>query len=80
MSRAGDAGVVVADGLLALAGELGVVEVEPGLDDYYRENVIGGLDAFTVVAQDLTSFADAVMRKLLIEVASAPRSGGRSAS
>jgi len=58
---------------------LPIVEVEPGLDQYYRENVIGGLSAFTVVAQDLTSFADAVMRKLLTEVASAPRSGGRAA-
>ena len=55
---------------------LPIIEVEPGLDEYYRNNVIGGVDAFTVVAQDLTSFADAVMRKLLIEVASVPRSGG----
>ena len=31
MSRGGYARVVVADGLLALAGELGVVEVQPGL-------------------------------------------------
>ena len=56
---------------------LPILEVEPGLDDYYRANVIGGVDAFTVVAQDLSSFADAVMRKLLIEVASAPRARGR---
>jgi hypothetical protein len=53
---------------------LPIVEVEPSLDEYYRNNVIGGVDAFTVVAQDLSSFADAVMRKLLIEVASVPRS------
>jgi hypothetical protein len=58
---------------------LPIVEVEPSLGDYYRNNVIGGRDAFTVVAQNLTSFADAVMRKLLIEVASAPRSRGRAA-
>ena len=57
---------------------LPIVEVEPGLDAYYRENVIGGRDAFTIVAQNLGSFADAVMRKLLIEVASAPRSGRRA--
>jgi hypothetical protein len=31
MSRAGDARVVVADGLIAVTGELGVVEVKPGL-------------------------------------------------
>ena len=50
---------------------LPILEMEPGLDEYYRAIVIGGVDAFTVVAQDLGSFADAVMRKLLIEVASA---------
>ena len=31
---------------------LPIVEVEPGLDDYYRRNVIGGPGAFVVVARD----------------------------
>lgn len=48
--------------------------VEPGLDEYYRDNVIGGRNAFTMPAKDQSSFADAVMRKLLTEVAmSVPR-------
>jgi hypothetical protein len=48
---------------------LPIVEVEPGLDDYYRRNVIGGPDAFVVVARDIGAFAEAVLRKLLVEVA-----------
>jgi hypothetical protein len=48
---------------------LPIVEVEPGLDDYYRRNVIGGPGAFVVVARDIDAFADAVLRKLLVEVA-----------
>jgi hypothetical protein len=48
---------------------LPIVEVEPDLEAYYRENVIGGPDAFVVVARDTGSFGEAVLRKLLVEVA-----------
>jgi hypothetical protein len=48
---------------------LPIVEVEPGLDDYYRRNVIGGHGAFVVVARDIDAFAEAILRKLLVEVA-----------
>jgi hypothetical protein len=48
---------------------LPIVEVEPDLEKYYRENVIGGSDAFVVVARDTASFGQAVLRKLLVEVA-----------
>jgi len=48
---------------------LPIIEVEPGLDDYYRRNVIGGPGAFVVVARDIDAFAEAVLRKLLVEVA-----------
>jgi uncharacterized protein DUF1194 len=48
---------------------LPIVEVEPELETYYRENVIGGPDAFVVVARDTGSFGEAVLRKLLVEVA-----------
>jgi hypothetical protein len=48
---------------------LPIVEVEPGLEAYYRDNVIGGPDAFVVVAKDTGSFGEAVLRKLLVEVA-----------
>jgi Protein of unknown function (DUF1194) len=48
---------------------LPIVEVEPNLDQYYRENVIGGPDSFVVVARDSAAFGAAVLRKLLVEVA-----------
>jgi hypothetical protein len=58
---------------------LPIVEVEPGLDEYYRRNVIGGPGAFVVVARDLDAFAKAVLRKLLVEVAGRETSHARSA-
>jgi len=42
------------------------------LDDYYARNVIGGPAAFMVVARDRNSFAQAVLRKLVIEIAAVP--------
>ena len=41
----------------------------PGLDLYYRDCVIGGPGAFIVVAEDFASFAVAVRRKLVLEIA-----------
>ena len=48
---------------------LPIIEVEPDLERYYRENVIGGPDSFVVVARDTGSFGAAILRKLLVEVA-----------
>src|SRR5690348_5070411 len=48
---------------------LPIVVVEPGLETYYRENVIGGPDSFIVVARSTGSFAEAVLRQLLVDVA-----------
>jgi hypothetical protein len=42
------------------------------LDTYYAENVIGGPGAFMVVARDLGSFAQAILKKLTTEIATAP--------
>jgi hypothetical protein len=42
------------------------------LDDYYRENVIGGPGAFVIVAEDFNSFGQAVKRKLIREIAARP--------
>jgi hypothetical protein len=56
---------------------LPIVEVEPGLDEYYRRNVIGGPGAFVVVARDIDTFAEAVLRKLVVEVAYTSPSDGR---
>jgi hypothetical protein len=40
-----------------------------GLETYYRNNVIGGPGAFVVVAQDFNSFGQAIVRKLIAEIA-----------
>jgi hypothetical protein len=49
-----------------------ILSEEPWLEDYYRRNVIGGPSSFVIAAQDYESFADAMLRKLVIEVAGAP--------
>ena len=48
---------------------LAILSEEPWLDDYYRQNVIGGPAAFCLVAKDFESFAEAMLRKLVQEVA-----------
>ena len=47
-----------------------------GLDHYYRTNVIGGPGAFVMVAKNFDSFGEAIISKLVAEVAQArePRS------
>jgi hypothetical protein len=44
-----------------------------GLEKYYRENVIGGPGAFVMVAEDFSSFGRAMVKKLIAEIAWAPR-------
>ena len=40
-----------------------------GLSEYYRNNVIGGPGAFVVVAEDFNSFGQAIVKKLIAEIA-----------
>jgi len=42
-----------------------------GLDNYYRNNVIGGPGAFVMVAQNFKSFGQAIIAKMIAEVAQA---------
>ena len=49
-----------------------------GLEAYYRSNVVGGPGAFVMVAQDFNSFGQAIIQKLIAEVARAP--GARHAA
>lgn len=46
-----------------------------GLGKYYRNNVIGGQDAFVLVAEDFASFGKAILAKLIREVSSRSVSG-----
>ncbi len=48
---------------------LAILTEEPWLEDYYRHNVIGGAGAFVLAARDFHSFADAMLRKLVQEMA-----------
>jgi Protein of unknown function (DUF1194) len=49
---------------------LPILSVEPDLDTYYFENVIGGPGAVMVPADSYESFAEAILKKLIIEIAS----------
>ena len=48
---------------------LPILSVEPDLDTYYFENVIGGPGAVMVPADSYDSFAEAILKKLIIEIA-----------
>ena len=61
----------------AMGGYLALHTNPPGgLAKYYRENVIGGSGAFVEQIDDFKTFGDALIRKLVNEVAYAgPRRG-----
>jgi hypothetical protein len=59
------AGGVVINGLPILA-------LEPDLDAYYEQSVIGGPGAFVIAAKDYDSFGQAILRKLITEIAGRP--------
>ena len=42
-----------------------------GLDNYYRNNVVGGPGAFVLVAENFNSFGQAIVKKMIAEVAHA---------
>jgi len=49
---------------------LPILAVEPDLAEHYRDYVIGGPGAFMVVADSFENFADAILKKMIIEIAS----------
>jgi hypothetical protein len=48
---------------------LPILALEPDLDSYYRNNVIGGPSAFVVAAKDFETFGEAILKKLITEIA-----------
>jgi hypothetical protein len=48
---------------------LPILALEPGLDQYYLDNVIGGPNAFAIAAESYEAFAEAVLKKLITEIA-----------
>ena len=75
MANFGLAPSVARDRILAAGisiNGLPILTEEPWLEAYYRSNVIGGPGAFVVAARDFRSFADAILHKLVQEIAEAP--------
>jgi hypothetical protein len=52
---------------------LPILALEPDLDRYYYENVIGGPGAFVIAARSYEAFAEAILKKLITEIASRER-------
>jgi hypothetical protein len=75
MANFGPAPAPVRDQLVAQGitiNGLAILTEEPWLADYYRENVIGGPTGFCLVAENMDSFAEAMLKKLVQEVAGGP--------
>jgi Protein of unknown function (DUF1194) len=58
----------------AIAKDIGInglpiLALEPDLDLYYRNNVIGGPGAFVIAARDFDTFGEAILKKLIAEIA-----------
>jgi hypothetical protein len=51
---------------------LPILTLEPDLDHYYEQNVIGGPGAFMIAAKSYETFADAILKKLIAEIANVP--------
>jgi hypothetical protein len=54
---------------------LPILVLEPYLDEYYKTNVIGGPNAFVIPVTSDEAFAEAVLKKLIIEVSDVPHRG-----
>jgi Protein of unknown function (DUF1194) len=52
---------------------LPILALEPDLDRYYHDSVIGGPGAFVIAARSYETFADAILKKLIIEIAANDR-------
>jgi hypothetical protein len=48
---------------------LPILAFEPYLDQYFKDFVIGGPGAFMVVAKDFESFGEAILKKMIVEIA-----------
>ncbi len=59
---------------------LPILTLEPDLDHYYSDNVIGGTGAFVVPVANYDNFADAVLKKLINEIAGKHTDAGQGAA
>jgi hypothetical protein len=51
-----------------------------GLDNYYRANVVGGPGSFVMAAQDFGAFGQAIIKKMIAEVAQTERAPRQEAA
>jgi Protein of unknown function (DUF1194) len=58
---------------------LPILALEPDLEAYYRDSVIGGTGSFVVAAKTYDDFADAILNKLVNEIATRVPSPRREA-
>ena len=65
VTRARDEAVAARIGINGLP----ILALDPTLDQYYEANVIGGPGAFVVAAKDYETFAEAILKKLITEIA-----------
>jgi len=63
---------IVINGLAILCRDCSGRPVYYDLEEAYRRDIIGGPAAFVVTADDMASFATAVRKKLLLEIAGVP--------
>jgi hypothetical protein len=71
MANFGSSPAAIRDQLVARGitiNGLAILTEEPWLADYYRQNVVGGTTGFCLVAENMDSFAEAMLRKLVQEV------------
>jgi hypothetical protein len=47
---------------------LPILAIEPDLEEFYRNNVMGGPGAFVIPAQSFEVFGEAILKKLIIEI------------
>ncbi|MGD0023826.1 MAG: DUF1194 domain-containing protein [Xanthobacteraceae bacterium] len=57
---------------------LPILALEPNLDRYYYDNVIGGPGAFMIPAENYDTFAEAIAKKLISEIAATEPDAGRA--
>jgi glycosyltransferase involved in cell wall biosynthesis len=69
VTLARDEGVAAGIGINGLP----ILALEPDLDRYYHDSVIGGPGAFVIAARSYETFADAILKKLIIEIAANDR-------
>ena len=58
---------------------LPILAFEPYLDQYFKDYVIGGPGAFMIAAKSFETFAEAILMKLIIEIADLRRAASRLA-